>query len=304
MNPKVDVHPKSAQPRDGAPGVQPQGPLGSQGASGDWLFSGSGSTALAIQSADAAGSSMTEGGCVGVSGFAAAEAAAVGSSSSLEVTEKCGVPHIEFTEVDIERSRKPSLYVMFVLLGCTSLICWNFVIQTLPFILLQKLRRPELNNLFLGVFQVANLFMQVILMFLSKPRPLLVVSASAGSGALGLVLAAAVAIMPSQADLSMDVHLKEAPSLTEPLTSEQKWLMAVMLILSILMGCCQGLIQGVGYTLSCHIAPGYVASVSLGERPSHNNSHYHFLRSSIYILSGWDINLVQRLLKRQQQQQQ
>ncbi|XP_026192757.1 uncharacterized protein LOC34618927 [Cyclospora cayetanensis] len=170
---------------------------------------------------------------------------------------------------DIQCSRKPSLYLVFTLLGCNSLICWNFVIQTLPFILLQKLNRPGLNNLFLGIFQVANLVVQIVLMRLSKPRPSLVVWGSVGSGTLGLMLAAAVALMPHK-DLGiiqdMDAHLRDqsASRTVAPLDYAQQCLLGVMLLLSVLMGFCQGLIQGVGYTLSCQIAPGYVASVSLG----------------------------------------
>lgn len=175
----------------------------------------------------------------------------------------------ETKETDMERSRNVFVYIMFVLLGCTSLVCWNFVIQALPFILLQKLDRPELNNLFLGVYQVANILMQMILMSLSKPQPLLAVFASVGSGILGLMLAAAVAIMPPQhlgIDQDMDVHLMEQTVTNrDPMNYAQQCLFGVMLLINILMGCCQGLIQGVGYTLSCQIAPGYVASVCLGQ---------------------------------------
>lgn len=170
--------------------------------------------------------------------------------------------------VETECSRKPSLYIMFVLLGCTSLMCWNFFIQTLPFILLQKLNRRELNNLFLGLYQVANLAMQMVLMTLSKPRPLLVVFASIGSGIFGLMVAAAVTFIPiaTMTDHNMELHLKD-PSLrsTEPMNSMQQTLFGVLLLLSVLMGCCQGLIQGVGYTLSCQIPPGYVAAVAFGK---------------------------------------
>lgn len=173
-------------------------------------------------------------------------------------------------EEAIECPQKPPIYMMFVLLGCTSLICWNFVIQTLPFILLQKLRRPELNNLFLGLYQVANLFMQLVLMRLSRPIPLLVVFASVGSGVLGLCLAAAVAVMP-QADpdgsIQMSAHLtKEDAADQTPLNTIQITFLAVVLVINIFMGCCQGLIQGVGYTLASQIRPGYVAAVSLGKR--------------------------------------
>ena len=188
-----------------------------------------------------------------------------------EENSKDPVAALTTKEADLVCSRKPSLYVMFVLLGCTSLICWNFVIQTLPFILLQKLNRPELNNLFLGLYQVANIFMQVVLMRLSKPKPLLVVFASVGSGTLGLMLATAVAIMPREPlgiDQDMDIHLREQDMRDrDPMNYAQQCLFGVMLLLNILAGCCQGLIQGVGYTLSCQIAPGYVASVSLGKEP-------------------------------------
>ena len=75
-----------------------------------------------------------------------------GSVADME-EENCkdSVAALATKETDIDYSRKPSLYIMLVLLGCASFVCWNFVIQTLPFILLQKLNRPELNNLFLGL---------------------------------------------------------------------------------------------------------------------------------------------------------
>ncbi|KAL8270048.1 hypothetical protein Esti_006040 [Eimeria stiedai] len=171
-------------------------------------------------------------------------------------------------ETDTVCGRKASLYAMFVALGVTSLVCWNFIIQTLPFILLQKLNRPDLNNLFLGLYQVANIFMQLVLMTLKKPQPLLVVFASIGSGTLGLLVAMCVAIMPDGSagiGQDMDVHLREHIPVLSPLNSTQRAFFGGMLLLSILAGCCQGLIQGVGYTLSCNIAPGYVASVSVGQ---------------------------------------
>ncbi|KAL8427693.1 hypothetical protein ACSSS7_007596 [Eimeria intestinalis] len=171
-------------------------------------------------------------------------------------------------ETDTVCGRKASLYVMFVALGVTSLVCWNFIIQSLPFILLQKLNRPDLNNLFLGLYQVANIFVQLVLMTLKKPQPLLVVSASVGSGALGLALAVCVAIMPNAStgiEQDMDLHLREHTARRIPFDSTQRAFFGGMLLINILAGCCQGLIQGVGYTLSCNIAPGYVASVSVGQ---------------------------------------
>ncbi|KAL8439044.1 hypothetical protein Efla_007699 [Eimeria flavescens] len=179
------------------------------------------------------------------------------------------VPTTLTKESDVVCGRKPSLYVMFVLLGSTSLVCWNFIIQTLPFILLQKLNRPDMNNLFLGLYQVANICMQLILMMLKKPQPLLVVFASVGSGVLGLLLAVLVSIVPNAAvgiEQDMDLHLREhSAGQREPLTHSQLVFFAGLLVINLLAGCCQGLIQGVGYTLSCNIAPGYVASVSVGQ---------------------------------------
>ncbi|KAL8443132.1 hypothetical protein Emag_006082 [Eimeria magna] len=256
--PSPEVHSSWPQPRDdlqlSGQKVVPAPQYG---------YSVSGSTA-ALQQASPAGSGSYVGGS---SRELAAEKLSVCNNEDDERDSVC-IQSSGMKETDTVCGRKASLYAMFVALGVTSLVCWNFIIQTLPFILLQKLNRPDLNNLFLGLYQVANIVMQLVLMTLKKPQPLLVVVASVGSGALGLLLAVCVAIMPngsSGIEQDMDIHLREHIAARTPLNSTQRAFFGGMLLLNILAGCCQGLIQGVGYTLSCNIAPGYVASVSVGQ---------------------------------------
>lgn len=158
--------------------------------------------------------------------------------------------------------RRRSFYFLFVLLGLTSLLGWNFVIQTLPFILTQKLRMRHLNNLFLGVYQVANIAMQLLLLAIPGCRPLLSVAASVGSGALGLVVALCVSLAPSISFVG--VSREEEQEFV--FGGTQRLLLGGLLVLDILMGCCQGLIQGVGYTVASSVAPGYVSAVSVGKR--------------------------------------